>query len=135
MAALHSVGVFVAVLFASASLITCDDTCVAYFDSSGNWHGSFDCNGILDGGDTCCGTLIDKYCCYASDTCAAYLDSSGNWHDSFECNGLLDGGDRCCGTLIDKYCCYNSGAADYYWRGWYTWTMYCLVFVLLLYMQ
>ncbi|XP_077982315.1 uncharacterized protein LOC144437269 [Glandiceps talaboti] len=93
--------------------VTADETCMGYVDSNLQWHDSFDCNGILDGGDQCCGTLTNKYCCYfdssdTGETCTGYFDSDGKWHDSFECDGLLDGGIYCCGTLTDKYCCYDA---------------------------
>ncbi|XP_077863033.1 uncharacterized protein LOC144345477, partial [Saccoglossus kowalevskii] len=48
------------------SHIACD-YCVGYTDLNGNWHDSFECNGVVDGGDTCCGTITNKYCCYDED--------------------------------------------------------------------
>ncbi|XP_077982063.1 uncharacterized protein LOC144437058 isoform X2 [Glandiceps talaboti] len=101
------------VLLVTVNYVTADDTCVGYFDSNLNWHDSFECNGFLDGGDECCGTLNNKYCCYfdssdTGETCSGYLDDNNNWQSSFDCDGIFDGGIYCCGTLTNKYCCYNS---------------------------
>ncbi|XP_006823510.1 uncharacterized protein LOC102803136 [Saccoglossus kowalevskii] len=66
MVAPRSVALFIAVVFVTVSHIA-GDYCLGYTDLDGEWHEGFDCDGLLDGGDNCCGTLTDKYCCFDED--------------------------------------------------------------------
>ncbi|XP_070559128.1 protein shisa-4-like [Ptychodera flava] len=68
MAGTHIFSLFTLVILAAVTCsVIADDTCYGYYDDNGDWHNSFDCDSIFDGGIYCCGTLTNKYCCMDKD--------------------------------------------------------------------